>query len=68
MMNRKKIAVVGTASALGTVLAAPSMAAVDVAVTDAITAAGTDVSTIGAAMLTLAVIAMTYKWLKASFF
>ena len=59
-------------SALGLVIASLSagsaQAAVDTTVTDAITAAGTDVSTIGAAMLGLAVIAMTFKWLKASFF
>ena len=49
-------------------VAVPSFAAIDVAVTTAITDAGTDIATIGAAMLGLAVIAMTYKWLKASFF
>jgi N-acetylglucosamine kinase-like BadF-type ATPase len=66
MMNRVK-----TASALGVVLSAialPSVAAVDAAVTTAITEAGTDIAVIGAALIGLAVVAMTYKWLKASFF
>ena len=67
-MNLRNLPAVVTASALGVVLAAPSHAAVDAAVTTAITDAGTDIATIGAAMLGLAVIAMTYKWLKASFF
>ena len=66
MSLRNKIAASG-----GVVLGAsavPSFAAVDAAVTTAITDAGADVATIGAAMLGLAVVAMTYKWLKASFF
>jgi uncharacterized protein (DUF362 family) len=65
----KNLPQVGALSALGLVLAsANASAAVDAAVTTAITNAGTDIATIGAAMLGLAVIAMTYKWLKASFF
>ena len=65
MNLRKKVALLGAPLVA---VAAPSMAAVDASVTTAITDAGTDVATIGAAMLGLAVIAMTYKWLKASFF
>lgn len=67
-MKLRNSAGIVSASALGLVLSAPSFAAVDAAVTTAITTAGTDIATIGAAMLGLAVIAMTYKWLKASFF
>ena len=67
-MNLRNLPAVVTASALGVVLAAPASAAIDVGVTTAITDAGADIATIGAAMLGLAVIAMTYKWLKASFF
>lgn len=66
MTNRNKI-VASSGVVLGTV-ALPSLAAVDAAVTTAITDAGADIATIGAAMLGLAVVAMTYKWLKASFF
>ena len=62
---RSKVAVSG--AALGMV-SLPSLAAVDAAVTTAITDAGTDIATIGAAILGIAAIAMTYKWLKASFF
>ena len=65
MNLRSKVALLGAPLVA---VAAPSMAAVDASVTTAITDAGTDVATIGAAMLGLAVIAMTYKWLKASFF
>ena len=65
MSLRSKVALLGAPLAAVSV---PSLAAVDAAVTTAITDAGTDVATIGAAMLTLAVVAMTYKWLKASFF
>ena len=60
-----KVALLGAPVGL---VAVPSYAAVDAAVTTAITDAGTDIATIGAAMLGIAVIAMTYKWLKASFF
>lgn len=67
-MSLRKYAGIVSASSLGLVLSAQSNAAVDAAVTTAITDAGTDIATIGAAMLGLAVIAMTYKWLKASFF
>ena len=65
MNLRSKVALLGAPLVSVSV---PSLAAVDAAVTTAITDAGTDVATIGAAMLGLAVIAMTYKWLKASFF
>ena len=65
MNLRSKVALLGAPVAA---VSLPSSAAIDTTVTDAITAAGVDIGTIGAAMLGLAVIAMTYKWLKASFF
>ena len=65
MSLRNKVALIGAPLMAVSV---PSLAAVDAAVTTAITDAGTDVATIGAAILGVAAIAMTYKWLKASFF
>jgi Inovirus Coat protein B len=67
MINRKTLGL-GSVSALGLVLSAQSNAAIDAAVTTAISTAETDIATIGAAILGMAVVAMTYKWLKASFF
>jgi hypothetical protein len=66
MSYRNKIAAlsgVGLASLSGLTLAD-----VPAEVTTAITDAGTDIATIGGAILGLAVVAMTFKWLKASFF
>lgn len=37
-------------------------------ITTQITALGTDISTIGAAIILLAVIAMGIRWIKATFF
>ena len=60
-----KVAAVVGVSAIASI---PAHAAVDASVTAAIDTAATDIGTIGAAMLGLAVVAMTYKWLRASFF
>jgi Zn-dependent alcohol dehydrogenase len=68
MMNRNKLVAVGSFSALASVLASQAQAEVPAAVTTAITTAGTDIATIGAAILGLAVVAMTFRWLKATFF
>lgn len=68
MNTVRKVGAIGSASALGLVLAAQVQAEVPAAVTTAITEAGTDIGIIGAALLGLAVVAMTFKWLKASFF
>lgn len=46
----------------------PTYADVPAEVTTAITDAGADIATIGSALIGIAVIAMTFKWLKASFF
>lgn len=67
MINRK-IGGLVTASALGLVISAQSNAAVDAAVTTAITDLSADVSTVGAALIGVAVVAMGLKWLKAMFF
>jgi len=67
-MSLRNKAGILSASALGLVLSTQANAAIDAAVTTAIDTAATDIGTIGAAMLGLAVVAMTYKWLKASFF
>jgi hypothetical protein len=56
------------ATGLVSLSAVPAFAAVDAAVTDAITAAGADVTTIGAAILGVAALAMAARWAKAMFF
>jgi hypothetical protein len=66
MMNRKQIAALGGVGLAS--LSASVLADVPAEVTTAITDAGTDIATIGGAVLGLAVVAMTFKWLKASFF
>lgn len=67
-MLRSTVGRLGGLSAFGLVLSSQVHAAVPAAVTTAITDAGADIATIGTALLGLAVVAMTFKWLKASFF
>lgn len=67
MINRKYLSV-GSASALGLVLSTSSLAAVDPAVTTAITDAQADITTVGSAIIVMAAVAMGLRWVKATFF
>lgn len=66
----KKQIVVLSAVFLSAVAASPAMAAIDVsAATTALVTDGTAaISAVGVALLTLAGIAVVYKWAKAAFF
>ena len=65
MNLRSKVAVLGAPLAL---VSASSMAAIDTAVSDAVTAATADITTVGGLILVAAATAFGIRWVKATFF
>lgn len=66
-MNRKQLAI-GGISGVSLLSASSAMAAVPTEVTDALTALGTDVATVGTALVVAAAVAIGFKWIKAMLF
>lgn len=68
MKLRQKLGTVVAASLAGLALASPSFAALDTAVTTAISGAQADVVEAGGLIIGMAAAAMGLRWVKATFF
>jgi len=67
-MKLRKLPVIATASSLLLVTSVGANAALDAAVTTAISNATADITEVGVALIGMAAVAMGLRWVKATFF